>query len=480
MNHSYAFKKVNQSIRLDLAKLRAKGYYGDGFWSAGKALTRTGGEGERELGDDEMPNYTCGGAMKRSRKRKPRAPGAAPRRAPGAANVGLHTGRQTAIPRKAGGRVNRADAFGGEGKVLNAAPEMSTFRFVFSTVEARAAAAEARLQASKIDTKPKATSSPPQNKSKGKADVINLCSSDEEGGENQDDDELWENEDPPMLEYDDDEKSWMMEDMKNWGDDIVIVESVGGSATMSGSTKGKEKSSGSTSNASKRAMEVSDNDEPPKKVVKPKPKEKIAVKAVGSKSAPTPAPAPAPPDANRRWRATSEERETASKVEAAKVKRSPQKFFSSGSASEKNHVALVDARKRTYIRSSPAKKGLSSPNSEAKKDKSNKDSGKKLIDDSSDSEGETRPSLSNAKRPSSSTSVSPAKRLATITIGDGFSSEDDIVALPFNYLDATPTERTEFMNGLNRHIAKDEERTKARAAKRVANGGNAVASGSGE
>lgn len=68
--------------------------------------------------------------MKRSRKRMPRAEGAVPRRPPGSAKMG-QTGRQTAIPRKAGGRVTKAGAFQGEGNVLNAAPEMSSFRCVW-------------------------------------------------------------------------------------------------------------------------------------------------------------------------------------------------------------------------------------------------------------------------------------------------------------------------------------------------------------
>ena len=56
MNHSHAFRKVNQEIRADLAKLRAKNYFGDGFWSAGRPLT--GGKSDTPMGEDEQPNYT--------------------------------------------------------------------------------------------------------------------------------------------------------------------------------------------------------------------------------------------------------------------------------------------------------------------------------------------------------------------------------------------------------------------------------------
>ena len=150
MNHSHAFRKVNQEIRADLAKLRAKNYFGDGFWSAGRPLT--GGKSDTPMGEDEQPNYTwsvyplisfvpvaktdsldprSGGARKKSRQRKPRAPGAAPRRAAGSVNPGK-TGRQTAIPRKAGGRVTKADAFFGLGHTLSKDPAQSTFRFANS------------------------------------------------------------------------------------------------------------------------------------------------------------------------------------------------------------------------------------------------------------------------------------------------------------------------------------------------------------
>lgn len=56
MNHSWAFKQVNTHIRKELAALRAQGYYGDGFWSTGRALTS--GRQEVAFEPDEQPVYT--------------------------------------------------------------------------------------------------------------------------------------------------------------------------------------------------------------------------------------------------------------------------------------------------------------------------------------------------------------------------------------------------------------------------------------
>ncbi|KAL8283965.1 hypothetical protein RQP46_005078 [Phenoliferia psychrophenolica] len=302
MNHSRAFQKVNQAIRGELAKLRAKGYYGDGFWSKGRTLTN--GKNDTPMGEDEMPNYTCGGANKRSRKRRPRAEGATPRRAAGSAIPGK-TGRQTAIPRKAGGRVTKAGAFQGEGNVLSAAPEMSTFRRQAnskSAIEARLAAAEARQQQAR-DLKPKIEgSSPGKGKAKAStsAEVVELSDSDS------DDDDAWE--DPPQQEFDEEEKEWMDEDMKNWEDDVVIIEGPGrtGTTSGSGSAKGKEKDPAPKSSAGSKRLLVlssgSESDSPPQKVAKPKSNATAQASATASSS-------------NRLGRADSEERYQASKVQ---------------------------------------------------------------------------------------------------------------------------------------------------------------------
>lgn len=49
-----------REIKADVAKLQARGYYGDGFWSDGKRLAdsvRMGGEGLRP---SDFPEYICG------------------------------------------------------------------------------------------------------------------------------------------------------------------------------------------------------------------------------------------------------------------------------------------------------------------------------------------------------------------------------------------------------------------------------------
>lgn len=49
-----------REIKADVAKLQARGYYGDGFWSDGKRLAdsvRMGGEGLRP---SDFPEYVCG------------------------------------------------------------------------------------------------------------------------------------------------------------------------------------------------------------------------------------------------------------------------------------------------------------------------------------------------------------------------------------------------------------------------------------
>ena len=56
MNHSYAFKAVNTQIRKELAALRAKKYYGDGFWSTGRVLTS--GRQDVPFAPHEQPIYT--------------------------------------------------------------------------------------------------------------------------------------------------------------------------------------------------------------------------------------------------------------------------------------------------------------------------------------------------------------------------------------------------------------------------------------
>lgn len=206
MNHSHAFRKVNEAIRKELNILRAKGYFGDGFWGKGRKLVS--GRDETELADDDQPPYTCGGAYKKRRGgRKP--PKGSPGKPKGAAAKLGQTGRQTAIAPKPGGRVRKANAFNGEGHILDADPEQSSFRRQAgskSAAEMRAIAAEARLQKEKSLVKSEAGPSSPK---KSFGNFIDLCSSDEE--EEDEDDE--EEED---IKFTAEEKDWMRKDNDTW------------------------------------------------------------------------------------------------------------------------------------------------------------------------------------------------------------------------------------------------------------------------
>ncbi|KIR37171.1 hypothetical protein I352_00483 [Cryptococcus deuterogattii MMRL2647] len=97
-----------REIKADVAKLQARGYYGDGFWSDGKRLAdsvRMGGEGLRP---SDFPEYVCGVSSsdaKRARR--------GPRRRQANRTTGLvqgeashRSGRQTEYRRKAGRRNN--------------------------------------------------------------------------------------------------------------------------------------------------------------------------------------------------------------------------------------------------------------------------------------------------------------------------------------------------------------------------------------
>jgi len=55
MNHAHDFQKINKRIREQVSALRAKGYYGDGFWSAGKSLEY---EGAKVPYGEDAPMFT--------------------------------------------------------------------------------------------------------------------------------------------------------------------------------------------------------------------------------------------------------------------------------------------------------------------------------------------------------------------------------------------------------------------------------------
>ncbi|GAA5902736.1 hypothetical protein JCM8208_007052 [Rhodotorula glutinis] len=155
MNHSHAFQSVNKQLREALSALRAKGYYGDGFWSSGRSLKYA--NATVPLTGADEPAFTCGGAnKKRRRRRQPRAPTAGPSKPRGAPVQQGATGRQTqatSIAAKPGARVSRKGAFPeGGGQTLSADPAQSSFKRrsqAKGAVNARAEAAQARLDAEK-------------------------------------------------------------------------------------------------------------------------------------------------------------------------------------------------------------------------------------------------------------------------------------------------------------------------------------------
>ncbi|KAK0485190.1 WLM domain-containing protein [Armillaria novae-zelandiae] len=116
MNHGPAFQALWKQLRTEVRKLQDRGYYGDGYWSAGTRLAdsaKVAGEG---IDPGDLPEYMCGGAQTRSR------PSATRRRRSGRRGEVVpsnHTGRQTAKRRKAGGRVTSKYAFQGEGLSLS-------------------------------------------------------------------------------------------------------------------------------------------------------------------------------------------------------------------------------------------------------------------------------------------------------------------------------------------------------------------------
>ncbi|GAA5887232.1 hypothetical protein JCM6882_002457 [Rhodosporidiobolus microsporus] len=249
MNHSWAFKKVNQQVRAALGSLRAQGYTGDGFWSTGRTLHPDYPQAEVPLGAADEPVYTCGGANKKrgrwKRRRSAATPGSS--RARGSAVKLGTTGRQTAIPAKAGGRVKRQGAFEGEGNVLSGDPEMSSKgrrAQAKGAVAARAAAAEARLAAEQRAKAAEARSrSSTLDEKKIKPDPEldidwNDAGDADLGG--------WETdeEDKPHIKLEEEEKAWLREDMREWRESQAEGARGGagaGSSSMASGSKDKGK-----------------------------------------------------------------------------------------------------------------------------------------------------------------------------------------------------------------------------------------------
>ncbi|CAZ79482.1 unnamed protein product [Tuber melanosporum] len=70
MNHSRSFWSVNSKFSTQLQVLRAKGYTGEGFWSAGRTLLSERHTHDQPLAEDDMPKSLCGGTYRSYEKRK--------------------------------------------------------------------------------------------------------------------------------------------------------------------------------------------------------------------------------------------------------------------------------------------------------------------------------------------------------------------------------------------------------------------------
>lgn len=103
--------KLDRQLRNECRQLQARGYYGDGFWSAGQRLQDNAfvaGSGINSL--QGLPEYSCGGAFQskpsksRTSKRR-RTAATSGSRKPGFRGPSLHTGAQTAPNTKGGRRI---------------------------------------------------------------------------------------------------------------------------------------------------------------------------------------------------------------------------------------------------------------------------------------------------------------------------------------------------------------------------------------
>ena len=99
MNHVPSLHgKLDRELRQECKDLQGRGYYGDGFWSAGQRLQDNAfvqGSGMNQL--QGLPQYSCGGAYRnKSKARRPRRSGAGTKRKRGFQGPSLHTGAQTA------------------------------------------------------------------------------------------------------------------------------------------------------------------------------------------------------------------------------------------------------------------------------------------------------------------------------------------------------------------------------------------------
>ncbi|GAA5827308.1 hypothetical protein JCM3770_004482, partial [Rhodotorula araucariae] len=255
MNHSWAFQQVNTQLRQALTALRARGYYGDGFWSTGRSLAYPAADAPLAPADE--PTYTCGGAnrsRRRRRRRDPSAAAAGPSKPRGAAAAPGRTGRQTAIAPKAGGRVQRKGAFPeGEGARLSEDPDQSSFRRraqAKDAVAARAAAAEARLAAERRAKAAEAHTAGSQSPAKprvkreqdGAAAGVLVLDSDSDGDGGDDVSAGgWEtdDEDKPEVKLEAEEKRFLKEDMRAWRGAFPAAAAAAAAAPEGGGAEGQ-------------------------------------------------------------------------------------------------------------------------------------------------------------------------------------------------------------------------------------------------
>ena len=69
MDHAAGFWRTKGVFDRELAALKAKGYTGEGFWSAGRTLVSEALTRERPLAEADMPANLCGGTYRERRKR---------------------------------------------------------------------------------------------------------------------------------------------------------------------------------------------------------------------------------------------------------------------------------------------------------------------------------------------------------------------------------------------------------------------------
>ncbi|KAH8835178.1 WLM domain-containing protein [Flagelloscypha sp. PMI_526] len=117
MHHGPSFQKLWKQLDSEVRVLRAKGYFGDGFWSSGTLLSDSSSVLGKSCIQEELglPEFICGGAQNKTRPTAVRRRRGGPRKP---VVPSLHTGAQTNKTKKAGRRVTSKYAFQGEGSAL--------------------------------------------------------------------------------------------------------------------------------------------------------------------------------------------------------------------------------------------------------------------------------------------------------------------------------------------------------------------------